>query len=335
MSNIHQPASALLLVAAILLCPCCCAAAEPAVDRVAAEVNEQAGELTLTVDGQIAFVYRFGSSVDLPHFDPFNSATGRAMTVKITTPYPHHRSFWVADERVRLEGQAEAAGFYNCYYTGVKDKDESEWLVAPYTTRVAHVEFSDFKTSGDAVEFSEKLTWVHGDVPYLDELRHYRVRALGSGEYFLDFSFQLQASYGNVTIQRDVSHYAIPYIRMNDTFNVEKGGGQIVNSEGGINQEGTHDQPATWVDYSAPLGTKDGAEGIACFIHPSKNPPHLWLTRDYGTWGPRGPKGFHNATFTIARGEGYDQRVGVLVHNGSAANGDVAERYKAYCSGDL
>jgi hypothetical protein len=51
---------------------------------------------------------------------------------------------------------------------------------------------------------------------------------------------------------------------------------------------------------STPLAGKRGAEGVACFIHPCKKPPHLWLTRDYGTWGPRGPEGFHNATFTIA-----------------------------------
>jgi hypothetical protein len=74
-----------------------------------------------------------------------------------------------------------------------------------------------------------------------------------------------------VTITRDVSHYAIPYIRMNDTFNVEKGGGKIVNSKGGINQAGTNNRPAAWVDYSAPLDGQPGWEGLACMIHPDKN----------------------------------------------------------------
>jgi hypothetical protein len=125
----------------------------------------------------------------------------------------------------------------------VIDKDKSSWPLAPYKRRVAHVEFSNLKTDGDTAEFDEKLTWMNGDVQLLDELRHYRVRALGDGQYFLDFSFQLRATYGDVTITRDVSHYAIPYIRMNDTFNVEKGGGKIVNSEGGINQAGTNNRP--------------------------------------------------------------------------------------------
>ncbi|MFW6171694.1 MAG: DUF6807 family protein [Planctomycetota bacterium] len=308
---------------------------EPTTDRITIDIDDDAGRLTLTVDGQTAFVYCHGPSVDLPHFNPFNSPTGRAMTVKITEPYPHHRSFWVADERVRLEGRSKKANIYSSLYSGVKDKEKSKWPVAPYTTRVDHVEFSRVKTQGDSAEFDERLTWMDGDVKLLDELRHYRVRALGEGEYFLDFSFQLKAAYGDVTITRDTSHYAIPYIRMNDTFNVEQGGGKIVNSEGGINQAGTHNERATWVDYSAPRGDGGEWEGMACFIHPSQNPPHLWLTRDYGTWGPRGPQGFHKAKFTIAEGESYDQRVGLLIHNGDATTGNVARRYQAYQEGNL
>ena len=311
------------------------AAKAPAADRITVDINEDACHLTLAIDGQTAFVYRFGPTVDLPHFDPFNSPSGRAMTAKIAEPYPHHRSFWVAEERVQLEGQPEKVGFYTAIYSGVTDKEKSKWPVAPYTRRIEHVAFSGLKTSGDTAEFDEKLTWKNGDVPLLDELRHYRVRALDRGEYFLDFSFQLRATYGNVTITRDASHYAIPYIRMNDTFNVQSGGGKIVNSEGGENQAGTHDKLATWVDYSAPLEGKPGSEGLTCFIHPCKKPPHLWLTRDYGTWGPRGPEGFHKATFTISRGESYDQRVGLLIHNGDAKTGNVAKRYQAYSDGEL
>jgi len=326
----------LLLSAAILLVPhCAILAGEAGTDRIVIDTDEDAGNLTLTVDGETAFVYRFGPTVDLPHFDPFNSPTGRAMTVKITDPFPHHRSFWVADERVQLEGRSEKAGIYTSLYSGVKDKEQSKWPVAPYKRRVVHVEFSNLKMEGDTAEFDEKLTWQDGDVQLLDELRHYRVRALDDGEYLLDFSFQLRATYGKVTITRDASHYAIPYIRMNDTFNVQRGGGKIVNSEGGENQAGTHNKLATWVDYSAPLAGQDGAEGLACFIHPCKKPPHLWLTRDYGTWGPRGPEGFHNTTFTITKGESYDQRVGLLVHNGDAETGNVPKRYRAYCEGEL
>ncbi|MBB3207220.1 hypothetical protein FHS27_003039 [Rhodopirellula rubra] len=308
---------------------------QPNVDRVSVVIDDDAGSLTLQVDGKTAFVYRYGPSVDLPHFDPFNSVSGRPMTAKISRDHPHHRSFWVADERVQLEGQPEPVGLYMAVYSGVTDKAKSPWPIAPYKSRVAHVEFENLKVQGDTASFDEKLTWMNGDIPLLDELRHYRVVAFPNGEYFFDFSFELRATYGNVTIKRDTAHYAIPYIRMNDQFNVKKGGGKIVNSEGGINESGTHDQLAYWADYSAPLSGSDDAEGIACMIHPSKNPPHLWLIRDYGTWGPRGATGYHNATFTIAKGEGYDQRVGILVHEGDASTGNVAQRYQQYSKGKL
>jgi hypothetical protein len=335
MFNTHRVFSRALFVAILFLICCGISAEEPAPDRIVVAMDEGAGHLTVTVDGQTAFVYCFGPTVDLPHFNPFNSSSGRAMTAKITDPYPHHRSFWVADERVQLEGALEKADIYTSLYSGVTNKEESKWPVAPYRRQVVHVEFSGLKTNGDTAEFDERLLWKNGDVRLLDELRHYRVRALGNGEYLLDFSFQLRAAYGKVTITRDASHYAIPYIRMNDTFSVQHGGGKIVNSEDGVNQAGTHNQLATWVDYSAPLAGKRGAEGLACFIHPCKKPPHLWLTRDYGTWGPRGPEGFHNATFTITEGASYDQRVGLLVHNGDAETGNVSKRYQAYCDGDL
>jgi hypothetical protein len=92
-----------MLGAAILLVAVtAAAAAEPTDGRVAVAIDQDAGTLTLTVDAQTAFVYRFGPMVDLPHFDPFNSPSGRPMTVAITDPYPHHRSFWVADEGVQL-----------------------------------------------------------------------------------------------------------------------------------------------------------------------------------------------------------------------------------------
>lgn len=331
----RHPISRLAFFVTTLLLCCSSLAGDKSSNRIGIDVKEDTGRLTLSVDGQIAFVYQFDASVDLPHFDPFNSASGRAMTVKITDPYPHHRSFWVADERVQLEGQPEAAGFYNALYSGVEDKQEPKRPKAPFKRRVVHVEFSKFKIEGDTAEFEEKLTWTNGKVPYLDELRQYRVRALDEGEYLLDFSFQLRATYGDVTIKRDASHYAIPYIRMNDTFSVERGGGKIVNSQGGENQSGTHNRFANWVDYSAPLDGAKASEGLACFIHPSKNPPHLWLTRDYGTWGPRAPDGFHNTTFTIPKGENYDQRVGLFVHNGDTDTGNVAKRYRSYRDGNL
>lgn len=297
---------------------------------ISIETDNEAGKRTITIDGQTAYVYHYGEDVDLPHFDPWMSPSGRAMTVKITDPYPHHRSFWVADERVLLEGQDKPVNIYSSLYSGKPAPEKSKWPVAPYQNRSKHIKFYDEKVDGDTAEYSELLTWMQGETPVLDEVRHYRITSLEDGQYMIDFTVKLVASYGKVTIQADASHYAWPYIRMNDTFNVQSGGGTITNSEGGVNQAGTHDKAARWIDYSAP--TPDGgSEGLTCLIHPSNDTKApLWLTRDYGTWGPRRGEGYHKATFTIPEKESISQRVGLYVHRGDAQDADLETVFEAY-----
>ena len=60
---------------------------------------------------------------------------------------------------------------------------------------------------------------------------------------------------------------------------------------------------------------------------------HRWLTREYGTFGPRRPDDRSGKPFTLKKGESITQRVGVLVHNGDAGGGRVRERYKKYVKG--
>ena len=63
--------------------------------------------------------------------------------------------------------------------------------------------------------------------------------------------------------------------------------------------------------------------------------PHQWLTRDYGTFGPRRPEAQNGKRFTLAKGQSLDRRVGVLVHRGDVQAADVAQRYKQYVEGRL
>jgi hypothetical protein len=72
-------------------------------------------------------------------------------------------------------------------------------------------------------------------------------------------------------------------------------------------------KPGRWVDYS---NTVNGVtEGLAVFSHTDNPPPHKWLTRNYGCFGPR--------------------RIGVLVHTGGVTTGTVAEPYHQYIQGKL
>lgn len=303
-------------------------AADPAVEI---ESDADAGATNVSIDGEQAFVYQHGE-VDLPHFHPLNSPFGKNMLVQRTNPYPHHRALWFADT-VQLKGKRRVS-FYNAYYTGEGQNKQHQ---APFNDHIRQVSLRVDKQAEDAANvqrYTERLVWeMDGDTPVLDELREVRIVALGDGEYFLDMEFTVAANYDDVDIVSDDVHYAWPYLRMNKTFSVEGGNGAITNSAGGVNQAGTHNQQATWVDYSAKV---DGeTSGLAVFSSADNKHPHRWLTRDYGTFGPRRINELSGKKFTLAKGESLSTRVGILVHRGDVQDGKVAERYKAYCDGEL
>jgi hypothetical protein len=302
----------------------------PAADKEAARVqmkqDDAQGRLLILIDGVERAVYRYGA-VDLPHFFPLNSPSGKSLTIDRTDPYPHHRALWFADTVV-LEGRRQVS-FYNALYSQVDRKDPQ----SPFRDHIRHVEFSSQKTAGKQAEYGERLLWeMDLNVPVLDETRQVRIVAIEQGEFLLDLTFTLTAAYGDVKFTSDVAHYAWPYVRMDPQFSVAQGG-TITNSEGGLNQKGTHNQRARWVDYS---NTIEGfAEGLAFFTHAPDQPAPLWLTRDYGTFGVRRADAQNGKPFTVKKGARLQQRVGILIHRGDVKTGQVAERYRQYREGKL
>lgn len=291
--------------------------------------DDAKGQMQVLIGGKEALVYVYGKDWDLPHFYPIRSPSGKSMTVEKTEPYPHHRSFWFADT-VQLAGQRQAS-FYFAIESGTGDKKNPQ---PPFRDHIRHVAFTEQQGGAGKAQLGLKLVWEmdDGKTPVLDEARQVRIVALGDGEYFLDVTFTLQASHGEVTFKSDAAHYAWPYLRMNSDFNTNSSG-LLVNSEGGTAQAGTHDKPARCVDFSR-TGVPD-AEGLALFSHPSNPQPHSWLTRDYGTFGPRREAARNGKPFTLKQGETISTRCGVLVHKGDVKSGRVAERYQAYAEGKL
>jgi len=296
--------------------------------RIVLKNDEAASRVSICVDGVEAFAYRYGKDLGFPRFYPIWSPSGKVMTVQEAPPYPHHQSFWFADT-VQLEGQRKAS-FYGAIYSRVDKKDSR----SPFKDQIVHAEFlTEKQLVPDQLETGMKLVWqVDQKVPVLDQEQRIRIVALGDGQYFLDIRYRVTASYGDVHFVSDAVHYAWPYVRMHPQFSVNKGG-QITNSEGGINQAGTCNKEARWVDYSNTIGGE--AEGLAIFSHSQNEYPHQWLTRDYGTFGPRRPDAQSGKPFTLAKGKMMERRVGVLIHKGDVKSGRVIERYAAYVAGKL
>jgi hypothetical protein len=316
-----------LLLAVFVAAAAAALAAEPPPAAVTLKTApDGAGTIQFKAGDQTALVFNFGPDVDLPHFFPVNSPSGKSITVQRTEPYPHHRSFWFADT-VRLKGQRRAS-FYNGWYTRV----DTNKTTGPFkdTIRVLPDTFKVVPGPGGSQVATWKQVWEMdlGKTAVLDESREVRFVPLGQGEYFLDLKFTVTAGHGDVAFESDAVHYAWPFIRMSSDFNTNSGA-LLTSSTGAKGQAETNLKPAEWMDFSKP------AEGLAMFSHPSNPGPHSWLTRDYGCIGPRRVDAQSGKPFTLKQGESISTRCGVLVHTGDVQAGKVAERFRAYCDGKL
>jgi len=291
--------------------------------KITLRQDDEAGQLYVYLDGHEAFSYQYIQWLDLPHFWPMYSPSGKNLLVQQSDPFPHHRSFWFADT-VRLN-RAREASTYNSFYSGQRIGQGT--FGPPFRDHIRHVDFACLEEEGDRAVIDAKLVWeMDGDQPVMQEERHLVVHALDKGEYILDITFKLIAVYGDVEFVSDDVHYAWPYLRMHSQFSGENGG-IITADNGATGQEGTNMKSARWIDYS---NTIDGVtEGVAIFQWPDGE-PHRWLTREYGCFGPRRPDNLSGKFFILKKGESITQRVGILVHRGNVKSGRVSERYQQY-----
>ncbi len=285
--------------------------------------DDAAGTLAVLVGGREAFVFNYGPEVDIPHYWPLSSPSGRNMLVQKTEPYPHHRSFWFADT-VRPEAGERDLSFYNALYSGTKT--EAGDYVAPFREQIRLISLPKVAARNSRAEIVAELSWSSDDRPVIAEKRRLVVHSLGGGEYLLDLTWTLTPSNGDVAFVSDDVHYAWPFLRLDTSWNGEHGG-RITSDTGAAGQEATNMKPALWIDYS---NTVDGVtEGVAVFQFPDGR-EHRWLTREYGCFGPRRPDDLSGKPFSLKRGESVSQRVGVLVHSGDVSSGRVRERYEKY-----
>lgn len=306
---------------AILLLPLGACASAPSIELT----SDDAGSLTVSIDGREAFTYRGAARFAIPHVHPLRSPSGRSLLVQQTEPFPHHRALWIAD-RVQLEGGRDV-DFYHCT-KNLRDRQKPE---LGHSSFIRHDAFDDQRIAARDATFAVRSTWIADeDTPILDDRRRFHVRDLGDGEYLIDLTWELRAAHGDVTFRSDAVHYAWPYLRIEPGLSVASGG-VLVDDRGRRGQAETHGKVARWIDYSHTL---DGvAEGVAVFVFPDGE-EHTWLTRDYGTFGPRRAADFSGTRFALKKGEAIAGRVGILVHRGDADGGRVAERYREYAAGE-
>jgi hypothetical protein len=277
--------------------------------------------LRVEIDRAEALSYRYDHQYAIPHIWPLRSPGGQPMLVQHPDPYPHHRSLWIAD-RVKIADGREV-DFYHCW-KNYRDPDHPD---QGFKSFIRHTGFESRDSSGVEASVVATLEWVIDDhTVALRERLAFHITALGDGEYLLDLAWTLTPADSAVTFTSDWVHYAWPFLRMDPAWSGDHGA-VIEDDQGRRGQTATNEQYADWIDYSNTVGPEQA--GIAILLPPADQ-PRKWLTREYGTFGPRRPDALSGTGFTLAPGESLSGRAAILVHKGDAASGRVADRYAAW-----
>ena len=277
--------------------------------------SEGDNAIDVTVDGRAFTTFRYGTDGFRPYFFPVFGPGGnlvtRGETSENSSDHGHHRSLYVA-------------------YGEVNDVDV--WAEGENSGRVVHQSFTN-KSGGAAVgKIYTENDWVNkAGEKLMSDRQHFRIYNTPDTGTIIDLDLTFIASAGDVYFG-DTKEGGIISVRVNPSMNASDGG-KIENAYGGINEGETWGVRAQWCDYS---GIVEGTPvGIAVFDHIS-NPryPTYWHVRNYGlmTTNIFGTGTFEgdqskDGSYTLKSGEEMNFRFRVLIHNGDAATGKVAQKY--------
>jgi methane monooxygenase PmoA-like len=289
----------------------------------------------LVGDEQIAR-YQIGPKYPKPIFWPVLAPGGvpvtRAWPMEEARPgeskdHPHQKSAWFCHGDVIPEGLE-----LKDKIRGVEGVDF--WSEAKGHGRIVCTRVEEIKKPG-LNGLNTHNTWETADgTKILDEDRRIFFYNLGKARLIV-LDIDLHASAYPITFG-DTKEGAMG-IRINDAIRVAKGKGKIQNAEGQINEKGCWGKISAWCDYSGPIDGK--VVGLAVLCDPKNAYPSCWHSRDYGLMAAN-PFGRKRAAFPavkgrtdlvrIARGDHLHFRYGILVHEGDAETGRVAEHYQQF-----
>lgn len=288
-------------------------------DALTIERDDQAGTLLVCAGKRTVIGWQFHEQFALPHWYPLTSVSGENMLVQHPDPYPHHRAMWIAD-RVQLEN-GPIVDFYHCW-KNLRDAKRPE---AGHQHFQKQMEITRCSAQGNRAEVACALHWlVDGKTPTLLDQRQFVVQLLPTGEALIDLQWSLRAAFGAVHFHSDWVHYAWPYLRMQPAF-TPSAGGALFDDVGRVAQAATSGNYCNWIAYLRTSGEQH--EGVAVMV-PQDGAWRKWLTRDYGTFGPRRPDARSGGKFTLAQGEELTGQVRLYVFAGDRAR--IAKQYRRY-----
>ena len=258
------------------------------------------GNIWVRVDDKPFTCYRTDPNQKYPYLFPIcGPLTGQSMTEESGALYPHHRSLYLACDRVNGgDYWQEAVSRGQIASRGPKLESQSK-------ERVVIKDVCDWRMPEKAPVLLDERTWT--------------IAAPSPDLRVIDAEITLTAQ-TNVHIAQ--TNHALFSIRCAYDL-APANGGALINSNGQRNEEETFGQAATWAGFQRERA--GGVESIVLMDHP-KNPwsPCKWFTRNYGFISPM--PFYWLEGWDLPQGQAVRLRNRVLVM-GRAIEKDVVEKH--------
>lgn len=261
--------------------------------------------------------YHGSAELDRPFLYPLNAPDGSSATIDVaesSDDHPHHRSCWTGWGDVNgVDHWSGAAGH------GVQRHRRFATIISgPVFARIGAV-----------------IDWLDGSGNrQFVELRVFTFYGVRDGEAMIDAAIRFGLSEGDVRFG-DTTKGGLLALRLAPSLSVD-GGGEIVDAEGNLNEDGCWGNAA---DSCTCVGSLSGRPaGVTVMDHPSnsRHPTH-WNARNYGliAANPFGLAEFlHNTSLeggrTWQRNDSLMFRYRMILHSNKPATRDLKLQYSAF-----
>ena len=257
------------------------------------------------IDGSLFTSYRTPSDWKFPYLWPvIGPLSGESITIEQGIGHPHHRSLYFACDQVNGA---------NYWQEGLE-----RGRIISRGARVVE--------TGKRVVIEDTCDWVcPGQPSPIKDHRRVIITAPTECIRVLEFEFDFEFRVDTTILNSNHALFSaevIPEIAVH-------GGGQLTNSEGGQQEEGTFGVPCDWCDYSGNLNGH--WEGIRIYQHPG-NPGYPWpfFTRNYGFVSPTPMYWLPEEGLHYKAGEKVSLKFLVVVHAGKPHEQSLNEIYHTW-----
>ena len=260
--------------------------------------------------GEIAR-YHFGHGLQRPFLFPIIGPSGRSLT-RMGHPHDpnshsHHNSVWISHHIVNgVDFWGDGKG------------------------RIEHRKVLRYADSDREALIEVLNAWVDpAGETLLHEERRMRFVPLEQKQWLLviDLKFSPPPNAKTAAVTFGKTSFGPIGVRVAKTIGVHDGGGRMLNSSGGENEQGIFWQRAKWVDYSGPIAPAV-IEGVTLMDHPTNpNHPPQFHVRDDGWMGAsltfEGP-------LTVSAEKPLTVRYGLFVHAGTPPRDQLEQQFIAF-----